>query len=295
MCPTFPATGEEIMSTRGRANAIRATLEGRGLVGAPLGAPELEAALGNCLACKACTTECPSNVNMALLKAELVHARHRQQGVPLLARVVSNVDLLGQLGTLRPSLANAALGWPWLRWLMAKTLGLEPARPLPRYATERFDVWFAQRGSRPGGARGPVLLWDDCFVRYHEPHIGQAAVAVLEAAGFEVRLPHGRQCCGRPAFSQGRLDQAAHLGRHNLELLDPESDRTPLLFLEASCWSMFKEDYRELKLKGRRRWQGGAGSSSSSSRTSSAGSQTRCASGSRQAMWPSTRTATPRR
>ena len=75
MCPTFLVTGEEIMSTRGRANAIRAALELRGVQGDPLRSAELEAALGNCLSCKACTTECPSNVNMALLKAELLHAR----------------------------------------------------------------------------------------------------------------------------------------------------------------------------------------------------------------------------
>ena len=257
MCPTFIAMGEEFMSTRGRANAIRATLEGRGLAGTTaLRAGELEAALGNCLSCKACTAECPSNVNMTLLKAELVHARHAQEGVPLLARVVSNVDWLGRLGTLAPALANAALRWPWLRSLMGTTLGLEPKRPLPRYAEERFDVWFAQRGGKPGGARGPVLLWDDCFVRYHEPHIGQAAVAVLEAAGFEVRLLPGRKCCGRPAFSQGHLGKAARLGRHNLELLDAGSATMPILFLEASCWSMFAEDYRELKLAGAARVAG---------------------------------------
>ena len=250
MCPTFIATGEEFMSTRGRANTIRATLEGRGMVGEPLRAAELEVALGNCLSCKACTAECPSNVNMPLLKAELAHARHQHDGVPLLARAISNVELLGKLGTLMPGLANAALESRWVRGLMAKTLGLEPKRPLPRYAAERFDVWFAQRGGKPSGTRGPVLLWDDCFVRYNEPHIGKAAVAVLEEAGFEVRLLPGRKCCGRPAFSQGHLSNAASLGRHNLELLRNAGHEVPILFLEASCWSMFAEDYRELKLEG---------------------------------------------
>jgi Fe-S oxidoreductase len=93
-------------------------------------------------------------------------------------------------------------------------------------------------------------LWDDTFVRYHEPNIGIAAVQVLEAAGFEVVLPRGRQCCGRPAFSHGNLDYAASLGRHNLELLAREYTDAPILFLEPSCYSMFAEDYRELKLPG---------------------------------------------
>ena len=89
MCPTFVATGEEVMSTRGRANTIRAVLERRGLDGEdPLCSEELETALSNCLSCKACTTECPSNVNLALLKAELLYARHKRDGLPLRERMV---------------------------------------------------------------------------------------------------------------------------------------------------------------------------------------------------------------
>jgi Fe-S oxidoreductase len=97
------------------------------------------------------------------------------------------------------------------------------------------------------------VLWDDTFVRYHEPHIGIAAVKVLEAAGFEVALPKGRECCGRPAFSQGHLEKAKRLGRHNLALLSQAVDAAPILFLEPSCYSMFVEDYRELKLEGTER------------------------------------------
>ncbi len=248
MCPTFVATGEEIMSTRGRANAIRAALELRGVAGDALRSAELEAALSNCLACKACTSECPSNVNLALLKAELLHARHRRDGLPLRERLLSSVDLLGRLGCVMPSLANASLQWPWLRRLMERSVGIAARRPLPPYAEERFDHWFAQHTNPRRATRGRVILWDDTFVRYHEPNIGRAAVAVLEAAGFEVVLPRGRECCGRPAFSQGNLDYAARLGRHNLELLARE--KAPILFLEPSCYSMFAEDYRELKLTG---------------------------------------------
>ncbi len=313
MCPTFVATGEEIMSTRGRANAIRAVLELAGGLRKPddrskeatppltpalspfprhgereniLAAPfdplrssEMEAALSNCLSCKACTTECPSNVNMALLKAELLYARHRRDGLPLRERVLGAVDLLGKLGCRMPGLANAALDWPWLRRWISRTLGITAKRPLPHYAAERFDHWFTRRvvgqasslparlpapvseaGKMPEPAgwkpapltprptRGRVLLWDDTFVRYHEPQIGRAAVAVLEAAGFEVALLRERRCCGRPAFSQGNLEEAERSGRHNLELLNAFATSTPILFLEASCYSMLAEDYRELGL-----------------------------------------------
>lgn len=249
MCPTFLATGEEYMSTRGRANAIRAALDLRATGDDPLRARELEDALSNCLSCKACTTECPSNVNLALLKAELIHARYARDGLPLRVRMMSDVDSLGRVGCMMPAIANVALDFPPLRFLMEKTLGISARRTLPHYAAERFDKWFVRRDRNGHSAtRGKVILWDDTFVRYHEPHIGRAAVAVLEALGFEVILPVNRKCCGRPAFSQGNLELAAKYGRHNLELRNRDTASTPILFLEPSCYAMFVEDYRELKL-----------------------------------------------
>ena len=138
-------------------------------------------------------------------------------------------------------------------------------RSLPHYANERFDKWFARHcrasASAPNGfgvhrnalqKRGHVILWDDTFVRYHEPHIGIAAVKVLEALGFEVSLLKHRRCCGRPAFSQGNLDTALKLGKHNisqLSSLNSQPSAPPILFLEPSCWSMFVEDYRELRIE----------------------------------------------
>jgi FAD/FMN-containing dehydrogenase/Fe-S oxidoreductase len=321
MCPTFLATGDEIMSTRGRANIIRWALElrtdrddsaaatadpqrpataraplpeeegktlsdvpfspvERGTPSAsegkqtarsdPLCSPELDAALSNCLSCKGCTQECPSNVNLALLKAEMLYARWQRDGLPLRERILSNADLLGRLGCAMPAVANAILdSQPVRRW-MEKTLGISARRSLPHYANERFDRWFAKRSvatrferrtSNPTAtdhrySRGRVILWDDTFVRYHEPHIGIAATRVLEALGFQVSLVANRKCCGRPAFSQGNLDFAARLGQHNISQLASKASparttsQLPILFLEPSCWSMFVEDYRELKLDG---------------------------------------------
>jgi Fe-S oxidoreductase len=144
---------------------------------------------------------------------------------------------------------------------MSKFIGLTDKRPLPHYTGQRFDRWFRnqvatrnQNGESAllpgvrGGSRGEVILWDDTFVRYHEPQIGIAAVHVLEALGFRVSLVTGRKCCGRPAFSQGNFEAAARLGRHNLELVRGANSDAALLFLEPSCYSMFVEDYRELKL-----------------------------------------------
>src|SRR5213595_2049269 len=250
MCPTFMATHDEVMSTRGRANIIRWSLELRANGHDPLKSAELDAALSNCLSCKGCTPECPSNVNLALLKAEMLYARWCRDGLPLRERLLSNVDLLGKIGCAMPKLANAILDFKPLRALMETALGISARRSLPHYARERFDKWFARRcrASVSDAAafrrndlqkRGQVILWDDTFVRYHEPHIGIAAVKVLEALGFEVVLVRNRRCCGRPAFSQGNLDAAAKLGRHNLSqlsTLNTQLSAAPILFLAPSCW-----------------------------------------------------------
>src|SRR5437899_893565 len=259
----------------------------------PLKSAELDAALSNCLSCKGCTPECPSNVNLALLKAEMLYARWRRDGVPLRERIFSNVDLLGKIGCAMPKLANRVLGSRVARVVMEKTIGLSARRSLPHYANQRFDKWFEKHAvagvGDPGRVsaindrgynsahrvplqkRGHVILWDDTFVRYHEPHIGVAAVKVLEALGFEVVLAKNRRCCGRPAFSQGNLDAAAKLGKHNISQLSTLRSATArqaplqppvgygsasnhqlasasILFLEPSCWSMFVEDYCQLKV-----------------------------------------------
>src|SRR3989441_7646661 len=199
MCPTFIATGDEVMSTRGRANIIRAALELRVTGHDPLRSAELDAALSNCLSCKGCTPECPSNVNLALLKAELMYARHRRDGLRLRDRIFSDIDLLGRIGCVMPQLANAIADLKPLRALMEKTLGISAKRSLPHYTHKRFDRWFERRemeGHAPSGpgrdrarpSNGKVILWDDTFIRYHEPNIGIAAVKVLNALGFEVEL-----------------------------------------------------------------------------------------------------------
>jgi FAD/FMN-containing dehydrogenase/Fe-S oxidoreductase len=265
MCPTFMATHDEVMSTRGRANIIRRSLELRANGHDPLKSAELDAALSNCLSCKGCTPECPSNVNLALLKAEMLYGRWKRNGLPLRERFFSNVDLLGRIGCTIPWLANAIVDFAPVRDLMEKTLGIARRRSLSHYARERFDRWFQKHSSvaalserRTNNAtvrdrrynKGKVILWDDTFVRYHEPNIGIAAVKVLEALGFEVELLKDRKCCGRPAFSQGNLDFAAELGQYNVDLANAGSADAPIIFLEPSCWSMFVEDYRELKIEG---------------------------------------------
>ena len=247
MCPTFAATGEEALSTRGRANVLRATLEGR--FDGNLEAPELAEVLGACLSCKACKRECPSGVDLALLKAETLQARHRAAGPSLADRVIARSDLLGRLGSATAPLSNIVTRWSPVRRLMEGALGIDAERSLPPFARQRFDRWFHTRAPRDRGARGRVILWDDTWVRYHEPQVGRAAVAVLEAAGFDVRLVDGRRCCGRPAASRGLLEEARQMGRHNVSLLR-STDEAQVVFLEPSCWSMFVDEYRQFQIEG---------------------------------------------
>ncbi len=248
MCPTFAATGDEALSTRGRANIIRAALEGRFKDASTLAGVELDEVLGTCLACKACATECPSNVDMARLKAELRHARHRRNGVPLTDRMIASADRLGRLGTLVPGLANRLMEQRVIRRMLQALFGFDAEAPLPPFARRRFDAWFRRRPAAGGGSRGRVILWDDTWVRYHEPGIGRSAVEVLEAAGYEVALATGRKCCGRPAASRGLLDAVRRSAEHNVRLLAVSTE--PIVFLEPSCWSMFRDEYLQLGIAG---------------------------------------------
>lgn len=251
MCPTFLATGDEALSTRGRANIIRAALDGRlDWHRSPVLAAEVEEVLSTCLSCKACKSECPSNVDLALLKAELRHARHRLVGPQLLDRLVASADLLGRVGTRWPRFANRLLESHLIRRLMQRAFGLNAERSILEFADERFDRWYsARRGEGQTSTGETVLLWDDTWTRYHEPGPGRAATRLLERLGYDVRLLEDRHCCGRPAFSRGLLRKAAGLARHNLELLRL-GDSHPILFLEPSCYSMFVDEYRQLGIRG---------------------------------------------
>jgi Fe-S oxidoreductase len=150
-------------------------------------------------------------------------------------------------------LVNAVLRFGLTRWMMEKTLGFAADRTFPPYTTQRFDKWFAKHKRSQNGTkatRGKVILWDDSWVRYNEPNIGQAAVKVLEAAGFEVVLEEKRKCCGRPACSRGVLDEAKKAGEHNVAVFNEHSGSEPIIFLEPSCYTMFIDEYRQFEIPG---------------------------------------------
>ncbi|MBL0921705.1 MAG: FAD-binding protein [Phycisphaerales bacterium] len=264
MCPSYQALLDERHATRGRANALRLAITGqlRAGPGGPSRQPrwddvETMRTLDLCLSCKACKTECPSNVDIARLKAEH-HAQRFRSGarVPLAERLMAEVRTLNRLGSLAPGLANAAQSGGLGRRLIGAVMGLHPRRSLPAFAPSLFQ-WSRRRARTPrrhGPARPRVVLFADCFTTYNEPHIGAAAVRTLEAFGYDVILPRSG-CCGRPAMSTGQLPRAIEQASDTLETLAPfieDPAVAAILVCEPSCLSAFKDDWLTLKIPGDR-------------------------------------------
>jgi Fe-S oxidoreductase len=278
MCPSYQATREEQHSTRGRANALRLALTGQlGLAG--LTDPALRDAFDLCLECKACKGECPTNVDVARLKAEFLHQYHRKHGLPWRNRVFGHVARLARWGSRLAPLSNWLVRSPAVRLLNEKLLGIDRRRLPPPFAGTTFVRRFHQREGeapaepappREGGSAGAspsryqdhaarqgeprVLLFPDTFTNYHEPEVGLAAVELLERAGQRVTLgPAGLVCCGRPLISNGLLTEAIALAAHNVALLyDWAAVGKPIVACEPSCILTLRDDYPAL-LRGEQR------------------------------------------
>lgn len=245
MCPSFQATREELHSTRGRANLLRAALSGQ-LPAEEWTGDAVYQALDLCLGCKACKVECPSSVDMAKIKTEFLAQRYAQWGTPLRAWLFGHIHALNRLAAPLAPLANRVLLTRPARRALGRVLDLHPARPLPPLARPTFPAWFARRERKQREqvrARGEVALFPDTFMTFNYPQIGIAAVRVLEAAECRVRLAP-RVCCGRPMLSQGLVKDARRNARRNVELLYPlAAQGLPILVCEPSCTAAFQEEY----------------------------------------------------
>jgi FAD/FMN-containing dehydrogenase/Pyruvate/2-oxoacid:ferredoxin oxidoreductase delta subunit len=184
MCPSFQVTREERHSTRGRAHLLAEMLTGE-LITGDWRSAEVAEALDLCLACKACASECPVGMDMALYKAEFLHQRYRRRLRPRWHYALGGFPLVASAAGLAPSVANA------LAPAFSRLGGVSTARMLPQFAR----CWSVSLPDRPG-ALGVVLLWPDCFTRSFDPGVLTAAARVLTAAGFGVRLPARSVCCG---------------------------------------------------------------------------------------------------
>jgi Fe-S oxidoreductase len=180
MCPSYRVTRDELHSTRGRANALRAALSGELGAGGMYSA-ELHDALDLCLECKACKHECPSIVDMARLKSEYLAHYQAERGVPWRSRLFGHIHAINRIGSRTPGLANRSFTNRLFRTLLDRSLGIDQRRELPPLARESFQQWFktkdkGERLKAKTKSRGKVVLWDDTYTSFNETEIGKAAV-----------------------------------------------------------------------------------------------------------------------
>ena len=265
MCPSYRVTRDERDTTRGRANAVRVALQeaeqGRrgeaetadrkeGGSRLPLGQRWVADVMDLCLSCKACKSECPSNVDVAKLKAEFLQAFYATRPRPLGHMIVKNVHRLSPLAARGAGVGNWLARRPLVRRVLESAAGLDRRRSLPELHREHFRRWFARRNEGRAASvnelvRGRVVLLDDCFTTFQEPQVGRAAVALLEQAGFTVEL--AGVCCGRAMISKGFLTAARTLAQEGVATLDRYAAAgVPILGLEPSCLLTLADEWPEL-------------------------------------------------
>jgi FAD/FMN-containing dehydrogenase/Fe-S oxidoreductase len=273
MCPSFMATREEEHSTRGRANLLRAALSGY-LPVTELTSPRMYAALDLCVACKACKAECPSSVDMARIKTEFLAHYYAEHPRPKRDYLFAHIDALSKLASgWRAPLANWTLSLGITKSILDRWFGISKTRSLPRFSrapltTKRFNAKAQRREEEEtrGQEKGEMLalhasqftlhnlsihevsplLFVDTYNAYSYPHVAQAAITVLQAAGLGVEIAPVTDA-GRPALSKGMIALARKQARRVVAALhDYAAAGRPIVFLEPSDWSAVVDDYAAL-------------------------------------------------
>lgn len=252
MCPTFKLTRDELQSTRARANILREILtrgfpgvsgvSGKSGLSGSSGISEdtlLEEFLSSCLACKGCKGECPSNVDMTRLRAEVLQMLHDKHGTPLRSWMVARMAFVERLGSLMAPIYNFFAGWKPSAALIKRMVSFAPERSIPKVYHARFRADRTQRDKQ-------VMLFLDEFTRYNEPQLAQRLILLLERLGYQVLLPRHVES-GRAAISKGCLRLAAKFAKKNVRMLsDKVSDEVPLVGIEPSCILTFRDEYPDL-------------------------------------------------
>jgi len=245
MCPSYMATREEKHSTRGRARLLWEMLNGEMLADG-WRSDAVHEALDLCLACKGCKHDCPVNVDMATYKAEFLSHYYAGRLRPRHAYAFGWIHDWARLGGAVPAVANFVTHAPILAAGARWAAGMAPERRVPAFAPQRFKRWFRRR---PAAARTgpPVVLWADTFNDFFHPETAQAAVAVLERAGFRVVVPRAELCCGRPLYDYGFLGMARRWLERILETMRPAIQAgVPFVVLEPSCAAVFRDELTNL-------------------------------------------------
>jgi FAD/FMN-containing dehydrogenase/Fe-S oxidoreductase len=247
MCPSFQVTREERHSTRGRSRLLFEMLKGDP-VSDGWRDEAVKESLDLCLACKGCTGECPVQVDIPTYKAEFLSHYYARRRRPLNHYVLGLLPWWGPVAARAPRLVNALTHAPGLGSQGKRITGIAPERDVPRFATQTFRDWHGKRQpGQPDPGRPPVVLWADTFTNLFEPDIGKSAIAVLTAAGFAPQLSPPGLCCGRPLYDFGMLGIAKRALRRILDQMStPIAEGWPVVVLEPSCASVFRDELRKL-------------------------------------------------
>ncbi len=245
MCPSYMVTREEKHSTRGRAHLLFEMMQGD-IIKQDWREEHVKEALDLCLACKGCKSDCPVNVDIATYKAEFLSHYYKGRIRPAAAYTMGLIHWWASLASYMPGVANFLAQTPALGDLLKKAIGIAPERRIPVFAHQSFKQWF--KGRPLSNEKKPqVILWPDTFSNYFQPNIAVAAVHVLESLGYQVLIPKGSLCCGRPLYDYGMLNLAKKLLSQILSCLEPFLlAEIPVVGLEPSCISVFRDELLNL-------------------------------------------------
>jgi len=247
MCPSFRATGDEQHLTRGRANTLRLALSGQ-LGPDALTSDSTREAMSLCVSCKGCKRECPTGVDMARMKIEFLHHYHKRHGYRLKDRLVAYLPRYAGVAARLAPLVNLRNRIAGLAWLGERLTGISARRALPEWRTDTFLAGTPDPKAAPGARE--VVLFVDTFTNSFEPEIARAALRVLEAAGYAVRIARsadGRRplCCGRTFLSTGMVDEARREAQRMLDALLPFATRgVAIVGLEPSCLFTLRDEFK---------------------------------------------------
>ncbi|CCW10525.1 FAD-binding protein [Rhodococcus aetherivorans] len=243
MCPSYLATREEKDSTRGRARVLQEMLNGT-LVTGSWRSPEVHEALELCLACKGCASDCPTGVDMATFKSEVLHQSYQGRVRPVTHYTLGRLPRWATLASRAPRAVNALGKVPGVAAAGLTLAGVDRRRRVPEFAPRTFRRWFADTAAERRTDGEPVLLFVDTFTEYFTPEVAIAAVRVLEAAGRRVCVTDRQQCCGLTWITTGQLDAARKILGRTLSALFPAG--MPIVGLEPSCTAVLRSDAVEL-------------------------------------------------
>ncbi|MEY4487514.1 MAG: hypothetical protein RIQ79_22, partial [Verrucomicrobiota bacterium] len=248
MCPSYMATRNEQDSTRARANMLRQVLTHPRDVANPWDSEEVKGVMDLCLSCKACKSECPSNVDVARLKAEWQQHYYDTHGVPLRSRLVAGFSSAMRLAALVPGAYNWAVASPRVSGWIKRFAGFAPHRSLPALYRTTLSAWHARfaNPTRFDYPNGRVFLFCDEFTNYNDTRVGIQAVELLNRLGYEVMIPKHIES-GRAHFSKGLIRDAQKIAIRNVELLaEVVTDAMPLIGIEPSAILGFRDEYLSL-------------------------------------------------